>query len=415
MENPPLNCPTCLHPLLAEGAPPQSQWRSSCRCERAYSPGSTFSIEVCANCKKRVATVPAAAGASKVDCPGLCACPQNDAKKVPTFIKQNEKDAVTLDLSSVGMSADDFPIDRYAPIGLLGDGARATTILARDKQRGIKVAVKCFRRVAPALKPTFESEARKIKELNHTTIAKSVDFGYRGEKPYLVTEYKDGFNLEQNLSIYGTPTQDVAIKIMIGICEALLYGQKQGVMHRAVKPGNVIFLDDMNSEPSIMVVDFALPKVKASEKLTEARDALFMSADEARNLEYDERSEVYMVGCVGFALLAGRVPFVDGTAQEIKNAHALQLPPRISSLKFDNTRSSELEEIIERCLDKDPRNRFESIAKLQERLEVFPRRDQMRIAKILNARKMKKLGTIAAIVLAVVALSAGGFFLLGKH
>jgi serine/threonine protein kinase len=301
------------------------------------------------------------------------------------------------------------------PIGLLGDSARATTILARDIQRGTKVAVKCFKRLAPALKSTFESEARKNKELNHTTIAKTVDFGFCADTPYLVTEYKDGFNLEQSLSIYGTPSQDVAIKILISMCEALLYAQKQGVMHRAIKPGNVIFLDDMNSEPSISVVDFALPKVKMSEKLTVARDAQYMSADEARNLEFDQRSEVYLLGCVGFALLSGRAPFRDGTAQEIKNSHALQLPPRISALKFDNSRSKELEEIIERCLDKDPRNRFESIAKLQERLEVFPRREQMQIAKIFNARKMKKIASVVAILLVVMALGAGGYFMLVKH
>ncbi len=170
-----------------------------------------------------------------------------------------------------------------------------------------------------------------------------------------MTEYKDGFDLEQCLKLYGTPSYDVTIKrLLISICEAILYAQKQGVLHGDLRPGNIIFLDDMNSEPSISLVDFAMPKIKKSEELTEARDAQYISADEARNLEYDERSEVYSVGCIGFTLLTGRPPFIDGTALDIKNAHALKLPPRMSNLKFDNDRPKELEEIIERCLGKGP-------------------------------------------------------------
>jgi serine/threonine protein kinase len=96
------------------------------------------------------------------------------------------------------MSPESFPVEKYTPIAILGEGARALTILARDRQRGTKVAVKCFKRIAPTLKSTFESEVRKNKELTYTTIAKIVDFGFpAGNKaPYLVTEYKDGFNLE---------------------------------------------------------------------------------------------------------------------------------------------------------------------------------------------------------------------------
>src|SRR5262249_43849816 len=161
-----------------------SQWTSFCRCNRVYKPGSQFSIDICANCKMRVASDATAA----TNCPGLCSCASPAPKKVSTYIKQNETDPDALDLSSVGMTTENFQVDRYTPICYLGDGARATTVLARDKQRGNKVAVKCFKRIAPTLKPTFESEVRKNKELNHTNIAKIVDFAFpNGKPPYLVT------------------------------------------------------------------------------------------------------------------------------------------------------------------------------------------------------------------------------------
>jgi serine/threonine-protein kinase len=314
------------------------------------------------------------------------------------------------------MSPDSFPLARYAPIGILGDGARATVILARDKQRGTKVALKCFKRITPALQSTFQSEAKKNQQLSHTTIAKIIDFGFHnGKAPYMVTEYKDGFNLEQYLALHGIPSHDVAVKILISICETVIYAQKQGVLHRDIRPGNIIFLDDMNSEPSVSITDFALPKVKLSEELTEACDALYMSADEARGLEYSEKSEVYSIGCVGYSLLTGRPPFQDGTALDIKNMHALQLPPKISAIKFELKRPKDLEAVIERCLEKDPSYRFESVSKLLERLEVFPRREQMRIAAVHAARKKKKILLIVGAVLLVVALCVMGYFVFRAH
>jgi serine/threonine protein kinase len=314
------------------------------------------------------------------------------------------------------MPPDRFPMERYIPLALLGDSTRATVLLCRDKQRGTKVAVKCFKKLPPALRSTFESEVRKNKELNHTSIAKVVDFGfYQDKSPYLVTEYKDGFNLEQCLAMYGTPSIDVAIKILLGVCEALLYAQKQAVMHRDIRPRNIIFLDDMNSEPSVAVLDFAMPKIKAAEELTDAYDAFYMSADEARRLEYTEKSEVYSLGCIGFALLTGRGPFQDGTALDIKNSHALKLPPRISDLNFDNKRPKELEEIFEKCLEKDPRYRFDTVTAFQERLQVFPRREQLRIAGILAARTRKKVLIIVGAIVAVAAVCASVFLLFGHH
>jgi hypothetical protein len=95
--------------------------------------------------------------------------------------------------------------------------------------------------------------------------------------------------------------------------------------------------------------------------------------------------------------------------------HALKLPPKISDLKFDNKRPKDLEEIVERCLEKDPNYRIESVAKLQERLEVFPRRVQMQIANVLAARKKKKILLIVVVALLLVALCVLAYIVLGPH
>lgn len=431
----PENCQNCFRPLPegslqsggpspVGGSPPatahsqsrpvdKTQWVSLCRCDRPFLPSTNFSIDICAGCNRRIAAN-AAPGPKHVD---LCSCMDRKPKQVPTHLKQNEADSVSLDLSTVGLSAASFPSERYTPIALLGFSKRATTILARDKTRGTKVAVKCFKKIAPEMQPTFQSEVKKIQQLTHTNIVKIVDCGFHnGKAPYLVTEYKDGFNVEQCLALYGIPSFDVAIKVMLALCEALLYAQKQGVWHRDIRPGNVIFFDDMNSEPSIFISDFALPKIKAGEGMVDSNDAIWMSADEARNMEYTEKSEVYSIGAIGFSLLTGRPPFRDGDMQEIKNMHALKLPPKISDLNFDNKRPKDLEEIIVKCLEKDPNYRFETVAKLQERLEIFPRRVQMQINAVLAARKRKKIMLIASVAAAVISVvGAVGFFVLRGH
>ncbi len=403
-------CQTCFRPLADASSPQVTQWITVCRCDRPYAPNSQFFIAVCADCKKRVAAN--ANGKS----PDLCCCAAPNPVKVPTHLKQGEREPVTLDLTTIGMSQDNFPLDKYIPIGILGEGPRANVVLARDKQRGTKVAVKCFKRVGLQLKPTFESEARKNKQLTHANIAKLIDFGFHnGNAPYTVSEYKDAFNLDQYLSLFGTPSYDVAVKVLIGICETLIYAQKQSIFHRNLRPSNVLFVDDMNSDPSISITDFAFPKVQESEGLTHARDAMYMSGDVARNMEFTEKSEVYTIGSVGYALLTGRPQFLETNPSELKNLHALKLQPRISDIKFDNNRPKDLDEVVERCLEKDPSYRFESVAKLMERLEVFPRRHQMKIDAVASAKKKAKMMRIAIAGVVVAALCAVGYFAFLPH
>lgn len=402
------NCQACLRPKAEPDAPTVTQWISVCRCDKTYSPNAQYSIDLCITCYKRV--VPNAT--MKVSHPDLCFCEGSQRpQSIPNYIAQNQTD--TVELRSAPAS---FPIERYKPLGILGQGSKTSVVLARDKQTGKKVAVKCFRRATPEILKSFEQEARKLSKLSHTNIARIVGFGIHDNvTPYLVTEYKDGFNLEQYLALHGTPSHDVAVKILISVCEALIYAQKESLLHGDLRASNILFIDDLNSEPSVSIIDFSVPRLKMADRL-ESKDAYYMSADEARGVEYNEKSEVYTLGCIGFALLTGQPPFQEGSARDIQNLHALKLPPKISDLKFDNTRPGDLVEVIERCLEKDPSYRFETVAKLLERLEVFPRREKLQIANLLAAKKKKKIIMISAAGLGVVILlSAIGYFVFASH
>lgn len=415
------SCQTCFRPVAGSSTgsqaqiaelEPQIQWLAFCRCNCPYLPKTQFSIEVCSNCKRRVA----AHAINKVTRTDLCNCQNPLPVNIPSQLKQNETESITLDLNTVRLPPEYFPSDKFIPLAFLGDSPRALVLLCRDRQRGARVAVKLFKGVSPSLYATFESELRKNKQLSHTNIARIIESGiHNGKTPYVVTEYKEGFNLEQCVSLYGSPSYDVAVNILLKVTETLAYAQKQGVLHRDIRPGNIIFLDDLNSEPSICLTDFALPKVKASEQASHFWYALFMSADEARGIEYTEKSELYALGCIGYLLLSGREPFADNSALELKNKHALKLPPRISTINFSNERPADLDEVIEKCLEKDPKDRFESLAKFHERLEVFPRRIQMRITEALAAKKRAQLIRIAAGSAVALALCAAVFFALMHH
>lgn len=403
-------CQTCLRPINAQ-AGAVSQWQSICRCQHTYSPNSQYSIPVCLNCKKRIATIAVAA----VGGLELCSCEHAQPAVIANYLKPNEKDSVELELASVGLSADDFPVERYQPVAILALRAKAVVVLARDKQRGVKVAVKCFKQLGAEAIKQFEQEAKNVARLSHNNIARLIDYGLRNKHaPYTVTEYKDGFSLDQYLALRGTPSHDVAVSILLSVGEALVYANKQGFLHRNIKPGNIIFVDDMNSEPSIVLTDFSLGKLKLDDS-SEPADAFYLSGDETRGLDFDERSQIYSLGCVGFALLTGGPPFSTGSYRDIKNKHSLELPPQIASLNFDRERPRDLEEVIERCLEKDPRNRFDSVAKLVERLEVFPRRQQARIANLLAARKRQKILRIVAIGLGAAFVCAIGYYFCCGH
>lgn len=406
-------CPTCFRKKDDPNNPQKSQWVSVCRCDRQYSPNAQFAIEVCNNCKRRV---PVNAKNDIGNEHFLCTCFTPDARKIPTQTKLNDPEPVTLDLASVKINPELFPAERFTPIAILGDTPRAHTLLCRDKQRGTKVALKLFKAIPVNMLPTFESEVKKNKLMTHTNIAKIADLGHGGGKaPYTVSEYKDGFDISQCVAMYGVPSYDVAVKILIGVCEVIIYALTQGNLHRDLRPGNIIFLDDGNSDPIVCVTDFALPKVKNAEQLTSPWQTMYFSGDEARNMEYKETSEQYCLGNIGYLLLTGRPPFTEGSAMEIKNLHALTLAKRITSVNFDNDRPRDLEEVVERTMEKDPKERFDSIEKFKERLEVFPRRIQYQIDAVKAAKskaQMIKISLVALMVLAVVSI--GGYLLMHR-
>ena len=392
------NCQTCLKPQAEEQSKSTTQWISACRCNQTYSPNTQFSIPFCFVCKRRIVS----------DFDGtithieLCSCPEPNPLTVPTFSdKKIDNEESELDPSSIGLGGDIFPVELYKPLGFLG----ANTALARQRNSGRKVAVKCLKGIADENLIAFEKEIKQVDRLNHPNMARIIDSGIHNNTPYIVTEYKDGFSLEHYFDLYGKPSHDIALMILVSVCEAIAYANKEKVLHEELKPSDIIFIDDKNSKPSSIVTDIGLSRLreaKPSPKLFR-----YMSCEQARGIKHDERSEVYSIGSLAFELLTGRPPFLSNSAQDLKNEHALKLPPKISDIAFEAERPKDFEAIVERCLEKDPRDRFESVAQLYERLDRIQTRESFAIEQKQLELKTKKnmiRFSIAGAALLVLAL-----------
>ena len=149
-----------------------------------------------------------------------------------------------------------------------------------------------------------------------------------------------------------------------------------GILHRDITAANVIISLTHRDNPQVKVIDFGIAKIRQTEqelnkgKDTVAGNPLYMSADQANGLNYDQRSEIYSIGCLFFELISGQVPFQGDTALETISMHAHEKPPMLKD-RVSFPVDERLEEIIEKCLAKEPADRYQSTSELQAAIQEF--------------------------------------------
>jgi len=214
----------------------------------------------------------------------------------------------------------------------------------------------------------FELEARVVAALNHPNIVSVYDVGTDGALPYIVSELIAGEPLRCGLTV--RKTVDVARQVAEGLAAA----HDAGVTHRDLKPANIL----RTREGHVKILDFGLAKV--SEQLPESADTLtlrtrpgtvlgtveYMSPEQVRGEEVDYRSDLFSFGLILYEMLAGQRAFRGATAVEVMNAILKQEPPELP-----DTVPPAPKQIVFRCLEKDPRDRFRSAADLEFALEVI--------------------------------------------
>jgi serine/threonine protein kinase len=266
--------------------------------------------------------------------------------------------------------ADKYEIERE-----LGHGGMATVYLANDVKHQRQVAVKVLRPdLAAALGPDrFLREIRIAANLTHPHILPLHDSGEAGGFLYYVMPFIKGQTLRDRIDKEGELPIVEAVRIVREVVDALAFAHSEGVVHRDIKPDNV-----MLTGGHAIVADFGVAKAVSEatgrDKLTTAGVALgtpaYMSPEQATaDPHVDHRSDIYAVGAMAYELLAGRTPFVGATPQSILAAHVTERVDPVS--KYRDHVSPELDAVLLKCLEKKPADRWQTAGEMLPHLETL--------------------------------------------
>jgi eukaryotic-like serine/threonine-protein kinase len=262
---------------------------------------------------------------------------------------------------------------RYRIERKLGAGGMANVYLAEDQELGRRVAIKILNdRHAndEQFVERFRREAKNAAALSHPNIVSIYDRGEAEGTYYIAMEYLDGRSLKELIVTRGDAPISVAVEYARQILSALRFAHRHGIVHRDIKPHNVL----VNADGVLKVTDFGIARAGASQ-MTEAGSivgtAQYLSPEQARGGDVDQRSDLYSLGVVLYELLTGAVPFVGDTPVEIAMKHLSQTPEPPSRKRADVPR--ELDMVVMRALAKDPADRYQSADEMEADLERVAR------------------------------------------
>lgn len=272
---------------------------------------------------------------------------------------------------------------KYEVEKILSRGGMGVIYRARHLLLDRPVAIKCIAEALtydPTMWKRFDQEAKNASLLNHPHIITIHDFGVTEEGDlYLVMEYLEGASLNDFIELNGQLNERACARIFLQVCEALAHAHKAGILHRDLKPTN-IFISSTPQGPHVKVLDFGLakamvPKDTNREKITRSGECLgtpnYMSPEQVRNLEVDQRSDVYALGVCMFEALTGKLPFSSDDMMQILSMQISQKPPSFFELVPQKKIDKEIEAIVMKCLEKDLQKRFKSMSELSSALQKY--------------------------------------------
>ncbi len=266
---------------------------------------------------------------------------------------------------------------RYRIVRRLGSGGMANVYLAEDQELGRRVAIKILNdRHAgdEQFVERFRREAKNAAGLSHPNIVSIYDRGEEMDgRYYIAMEYLDGRSLKELIVARGPAPIPIAIDYARQILAALRFAHRNGVIHRDIKPHNIL----VDTEGRVKVTDFGIARAEqaGAQQMTEAGSiigtAQYLSPEQARGTQVDKTSDLYSLGIVLYELLTGTVPFNGETPVEIAMKH-LSAAPEPPSAKRDEVPHA-LDMVVLRALAKDPRDRYQSAEEMDADLERVAR------------------------------------------
>ncbi|MBS0265711.1 MAG: protein kinase [Planctomycetes bacterium] len=252
----------------------------------------------------------------------------------------------------------------------IGSGAMGVVYRARFVKNDRRVALKLLPpEVAanPTLAARFQREMEILKDLRHSHIVHCFGGACEGDQWFYAMELVDGGSLHGLVVDQGKIPWRRVVEISLQVCAALEHAHARGVIHRDLKPGNLL----LTKPGKVKLADFGLALVAAETRLTSAGKTLgsihYMAPEQINGKQpLSNRTDLYALGCVMFELLSGRPPFAGATVAEVLQQHLKEMPPQVSSLALDCPH--ELVAIVADLLEKSPTNRPASAAEVAHRL-----------------------------------------------
>lgn len=257
---------------------------------------------------------------------------------------------------------DDKLADRYQILEKIGEGGMALVFKARDLRTGHDVAVKFLKpeyHDNPDFVAFFQREATAASKMSHHNIVNLLDVGDDEKGLYIVIEYVNGKTLKDIIRERGAMSEEVAAQIVIRILSALQHAHSAHIIHRDIKPQNILV--DQNGY--IKVSDFGIARMMDApgEMWEERRDTVmgsvhYFSPEQACGKPATAASDLYSVGVVFYEMLTGRVPFEGEKAEEIATKHIKEMPTPVRTLNPDV--SPAIEKVVMKALEKQPEKRY---------------------------------------------------------
>jgi len=259
---------------------------------------------------------------------------------------------------------------RYDIQGVLGRGGMGVVYRAHDRDLDDAVAIKTLRSEAlsadPSLLDRFKQEIRLARRITHPNILRTHDLGETGGLRYLSMEFVKGLTLKQLVEAGDILPTPVGLRIAKQICAGLAAAHEVGVIHRDIKPQNII----IEATGGLKIMDFGIARLKEERGMTAEGTVVgtpdYMSPEQARGQQLDFRSDIYSTGVVLYEVFTGTIPFEGETPLAVVLKHIQEAPP---SPQTRNPRiDPRISQIILKCMQKDPKDRYQTVNDLYEAL-----------------------------------------------
>ncbi len=261
--------------------------------------------------------------------------------------------------------------ERYKLLRPIGGGGMAKVFLARDTILDRDVAIKILRMEYSndqEFIERFRREAESTISLSHPHIVNIYDVGQEDDVYYIVMEYVEGMTLKQHIQQYGPLLVEEAVNIMSQLSSAIAHAHDNGIIHRDIKPQNIL----INKFGNVKVTDFGIAMALSSTSLTKTNNVIgsvhYLSPEQARGGTATKKSDIYSLGIVLFELLTGQIPFSGESAVSIALKHMQTETPFVRT--FNPSIPQSLENVVLKATAKDPFHRYQSIEEMYNDLQT---------------------------------------------